>query len=123
MADIIKDVLEYAHDVIVEGLERAPSYSTRKRVTKHAAVKCKAALAAHEANQKRMAELEEALGHIQQWADAYPIDVFPEPDFVKARKALEGAGLSLTAVSASNMRHVVQGVGSIARAALNKEGE
>jgi hypothetical protein len=60
----------------------------------------------------------EALQRIVQWADAYPLDVFPEPDFKKIHEALKAAGLSLDQVSASNMRHVVKGVGEIARAAL-----
>ncbi len=38
---------------------------------------------------------EEALHRIVQWADAYPLDAFPEPDFAKAREALDAAGISL----------------------------
>jgi hypothetical protein len=49
-------------------------------------------------------EFDEALS---QWARAYPLTAFPEPDLVKARAALESAGMTLDAVSASNMRHVV----------------
>jgi hypothetical protein len=66
----------------------------------------------------RIEELEAALQQIDQWAKAYPLKVFPEPDFVKARAALEAAGITLDSVSASNMRHVIEGVGRIARAAL-----
>lgn len=66
----------------------------------------------------RIEKLEEALQRIVQWADAYPLDIFPEPDFKLVRHALERAGLTLDAVSASNMRHVVNGVGEIARNAL-----
>lgn len=61
---------------------------------------------------------EEALQQIDQWSRAYPRSVFPKPDFVKARYALEAAGMTLDAISADNMRHVVEGVGEIARAAL-----
>ena len=74
---------------------------------------------------KRVAELEaanerqdEALNSIKRWADAYPLDVFPEPDFAKAQDLLKAGGMTLDAISASNMRHVVEGVGNIARAAL-----
>lgn len=59
-----------------------------------------------------------ALRRIVQWADAYPLDVFPEPDFALAAEALKGAGMTLDAISASNMRHAIKGVGAIARAAL-----
>lgn len=68
----------------------------------------------------RIEVLEEALERIVTWADAYPTDVFPEPDFKAVRRALKEAGLSLDQVSASSMRHVVTGVGEIARSALGK---
>ena len=64
--------------------------------------------------------LEDALTRILNWAEAYPLDVFPEPDFQAVQAALQNAGISLAQVSASNMRHVIQGVGDIARAALGK---
>lgn len=59
-----------------------------------------------------------ALERIDQWADAYPLEVFAEPDFAKADEVLKTAGLSLSAISASNMRHVIGGVKAITRAAL-----
>jgi hypothetical protein len=62
--------------------------------------------------------LEDALHRIEQWAQAYPLDVFPEPDFKRARELLAAGGISLDSISASNMRHVVEGVGKIARGAL-----
>jgi len=61
---------------------------------------------------------EAALQRIVQWADAYPLDVFPEPDFAKAHELLKAGGMTLDAISASNMRHVIEGVGKIARDAL-----
>jgi hypothetical protein len=63
-------------------------------------------------------QLREALERIVQWSEAYPLDVFPEPDFKKARALLEAGGITLDAVSASCMRHVIEGVGKIAREAL-----
>lgn len=68
--------------------------------------------------ENRIDELEQALHKIQQWSEAYPLSVFPEPDFKKVRDLLEAGGITLDAVSASNMRHVVKGVGEIARTAL-----
>jgi hypothetical protein len=62
--------------------------------------------------------LEEALQRIVQWSEAYPLDIFPEPDWAKARQLLEAGGITLDAVSAHNMRHVVESVGKIAREAL-----
>jgi hypothetical protein len=61
---------------------------------------------------------EEALERIDQWADAYPLEVFPEPDMKAVRKALEAAGITIDCVSASNMRHVITQVKHITSAAL-----
>ena len=62
--------------------------------------------------------LKKALEQLEQWTKAYPLSVFPEPDFVEVRKALKTAGISLDAVSASNMRHVITGVAAILEQAL-----
>lgn len=71
------------------------------------------------AQQDRIDELEEALQRIQQWSEAYPLDIFPEPDLKKARALLEAGGITLDAVSAHCMRHCIEGVGKIAREALS----
>ena len=62
--------------------------------------------------------LQEALWRIKKWSEAYPTDIFIEPDFAKAHEVLTAAGMTLDAISAHAMRHVVKGVGEIARAAL-----
>lgn len=67
---------------------------------------------------ERAEKCEEALHRILQWSDAYPVSVFPEPDLKKARELLEAGGMTLDSVSADAMRHVVEGVGKIAREAL-----
>jgi hypothetical protein len=64
--------------------------------------------------------LRQALWQIAEWAKAYPLTVFPEPDFAKAAELLKGGGMALDAISASNMRHVVEGVGKIAQTALDE---
>lgn len=66
----------------------------------------------------RIAELEQALHQIDSWSRAYPLRVFPEPDLKKVRDLLEAGGITLDSVSASCMRHCVEGVGKIARGAL-----
>jgi len=53
---------------------------------------------------------DEALDQIRNWADAYPLQVFPEPDLKRAAAVLHDAGMTLDAISASNMRHVLSGV-------------
>lgn len=68
----------------------------------------------------RLADAEDALQKIVDWSEAYPLSVFPEPDFKKANEVLKANGMTLDAISASNMRHVVKGVGEIARATIRK---
>jgi len=68
----------------------------------------------------RIADLEQALQRIAEWSDAYPLKIFPEPDWKKAQALLEAGGMTLDAISASNMRHVVEGVGKIAKDALKE---
>lgn len=65
--------------------------------------------------------LRTSLGEIDAWSRAYPLKVFPEPDFKKASEVLKAAGMTLDAISASNMRHVVEGVGKIARSAVSPD--
>lgn len=62
--------------------------------------------------------MRDALVKIAQWSDAYPLDIFPEPDLAKAAALLQAGGMTLDAISASNMRHVVVEVGMIAKTAL-----
>jgi len=61
--------------------------------------------------------MQEALEQIVRWSEAYPLDIFPEPDLQKARELLAAGGITLDAVSAHCMRHVVDGIGKIAREA------
>lgn len=64
--------------------------------------------------------LNDTLDKLVQWSDAYPIAVFPEPDFTKAHKVLRENGMTLDAISASNMRHVIKGVREIIDAVRGK---
>lgn len=66
-------------------------------------------------------KLTDVLEEIDNWARAYSIDVFPEPDMKMVHEVLQAAGLSLDAVSASNMRYALNGVGEIARKALEEK--
>lgn len=71
----------------------------------------------------RCEELEDALRRIVQWADAYPTDIFHEPDAAECHKAhllLTANGMTLDAFSASMGRHCLKGVGKIARGALGE---
>jgi len=63
----------------------------------------------------------DALDKLRNWAKAYPLTVFPEPDFEAVRETLKKYGFSLDAVSASNMRHVIKGVSDIVENALKEK--
>lgn len=56
---------------------------------------------------------EAKLQQIKVWCDAYPLAIFPVPDFAKAHELLQAGGMTLDAISASNMRHVLKGVREI----------
>lgn len=65
----------------------------------------------------------DALEQIRSWAAAYPLDVFPEPDMRRAHEVLEANGLSLGAISAHAMRHVITQVSAIVCDGLAGEGQ
>lgn len=69
---------------------------------------------------KKVERLTETLQAIEGWSRAYPLAVFPEPDLAKAHRLLSAGGISLDAVSASAMRHVITQVGKMARAGLEE---
>lgn len=71
---------------------------------------------------ERCEELIEALQRIVQWADAYPSDIFHEPNAEechRAHKLLTANGMTLDAFSASMGRHCLKGIGDIARGVLH----
>jgi hypothetical protein len=71
---------------------------------------------------KREERLAEALLRIRDWALAYPLEAFPEPngDYRRAATmALEAQGLSLARIAASDMRHVITQVRKICEEALS----
>ena len=61
--------------------------------------------------------------NIKNWCEAYPIAVFPEPDFKKAHEVLKAHGMTLDAISASNMKHVITQVQKMIDAAIQARGD
>jgi hypothetical protein len=59
---------------------------------------------------QKIEKLSDTIFQISNWCEAYPLENFPEPDFKKANELLKVGGVSLGAVSASNMRHVLSGI-------------
>jgi len=51
-------------------------------------------------------------------ADAYPVDVFPPPDLLRAHALLQQGGMTLDSISAHVGRHITEGIGKLAREAL-----
>lgn len=73
----------------------------------------------------REERLADALERIVQWSEAYPTSVFPEPDadyLRRAHEVLTANGVTLDRLSADAMRHVILGIGKIAREALQNVG-
>ena len=71
--------------------------------------------------------VEEFINELDGWERAYPLSAFPEPDLVRAADLLKAGGMTLDAISASNMRHVASRIApkarEVATALLAKEEE
>ena len=72
---------------------------------------------------KEREHYDDLFDHIKNWCEAYPISVFPEPDFGKAHEVLKANGMTLDAISASNMKHVITQVQNMINAAIRARGE
>ena len=65
-------------------------------------------------------KLSDALRRIDTWAKAYPLDIFEKPDLKKAAQVLNAADMTLDAISADAMRHVLDGIKDIVSEALKE---
>ena len=63
-----------------------------------------------------------ALERIQEWAAAYPVEVFQEPDMKRAHELLTAGGITLDCVAASIIRRVLEGMQATAREGLEGLG-
>lgn len=73
-------------------------------------------------------DLDDALNEIKNWCRAYPRTVFIEPtknQWKRANEVLEATEdcPSLTAISGSNMRHVVEGIQKIIDTVSGRQGQ
>jgi uncharacterized protein (DUF779 family) len=73
--------------------------------------------------EKEREHYDDLFEQIKGWCEAYPISVFPEPDFGKAHEVLKANGMTLDAISASNMKHVITQVQKMIDAAIRARGE
>jgi hypothetical protein len=114
------DPLTFAYIHTMEGIMRADRGDWIIRGIEGEMYPCKAHIfaATYQDASDPLSPEGEALRQIDEWAKAYPLDVFPEPDLKRAHEVLEAAGLSLGQISAQAMRHVLTGVQKIAAAAM-----
>ena len=75
----------------------------------------------YEALRTENERLKDLFERLRTWAKAYPLTAFPKPDLKKARKALKDAGMTLDAISADAMRHVLSGITDIVEQALSEQ--
>ena len=66
---------------------------------------------------KEYSTAKEKLNKIKRWTEAYPIDVFPKPDFEEVAKILNRHGIAIDGVAAHIMMRVLSGIKDI----INKE--
>lgn len=66
--------------------------------------------------------LREALEDFVKWSEAYPTDIFLEPNYKRVHELLQTEGMTLDAISASVMRSALRDIGKRARAALATVG-
>jgi len=72
------------------------------------------------AKDEKITKLIDALTRIDIRAKAYPLDNYPKPDLKKAAKVLKEAGMTLDAISADAIRHVLGGIKNIVTEALKE---
>jgi hypothetical protein len=73
-----------------------------------------------DAKDTRIEKLQAALLEIATWAEAYPVEIFPEPDLEGVKQVLIANDMmrEMDRMHSSWARHLVSGIGGIARAAL-----
>jgi len=71
-------------------------------------------------DEELLGRIEKLLERIVQWSQAYPVDIFPKPDWKRAEEALIKEGMGVTSLSADAMRHVVEKLGEEARPLLEE---
>lgn len=53
---------------------------------------------------------QELIHRLHSWSQAYPLDLFPEPDLKAAHEVLSAHGMGIGGISASMGRHVLRRV-------------
>jgi hypothetical protein len=66
----------------------------------------------------RMERMRVAVEQFEEWSNAYPESIFPEPDPKKVHEVCLSMGMSIDAISAMVLRLFTKRFGDLARAAL-----
>ena len=70
------------------------------------------------AQNERIFELEDVLRQIYNWTQAYPIQLFSEPDMEKANELLRSGGIWMDQVAGHILRHTLDDIAEIAKSVL-----
>jgi hypothetical protein len=84
---------------------------------------CDRPMCVADAVQAEREHYDDLFDNIKNWCEAYPTAVFPEPDFKKAHEVLKSQGMTLDAISAYTMKHVITQVQKMIDAAIRARGE
>lgn len=108
-------------EYLTKQLERQKS-ANRLMLTDATAKKVAELQAEREALIAENERMRETLEYLRDWAEAYPVEAFPEPDFEGVKAALLLHGFSLGEVSASSYRYLLSRIKDVVEKAL-KGGE
>jgi hypothetical protein len=62
---------------------------------------------------QRIKQYKNVIDRLEQWCNAYPVDIFGDPDYSKVNQVLSEHGITLDSVPADIFRHVLQHVKEI----------
>jgi hypothetical protein len=73
-----------------------------------------------DATRERLTDAEEEIRKVDNWAKAYPVDVFPEPNPERCKRLLEAGGESIDCLAAYARRGAIEWIGYGTRAYFAK---
>lgn len=113
----METILDRSRDILnlsyLKRIDKIPEFMRKQKILVEFARDAALHIIASHPTEPGEGEIQDKLHQIKMWIDAYPLKIFPEPDFEKAAKVLKDNGMTLDAISASNMRHVLNGIRDI----------
>lgn len=124
--DKVHEEIKALHVRITELVEQADAaYAPyRERVEAFRAER-DSAVEALDKTRERLHDAEEVIAKVDNWARAYPLDVFPEPDIARCAELLNTGGQSIERLAAYARRGAIEWIGTDTAAyyAKWKDGE